>query len=276
MNFQEILDFITKKGFDLMMDRGPKILLAIVVLIVGFWVIKKVVGITSKVMQSRKIDASLHSFIKSLLSVLLKIMLVISAMTMIGVEMTSFIAILGAAGLAIGMAFSGTLQNFASGVMILIFKPYKVGDFIETQGYEGTVKEIQIFNTIIETLQVHTVILSNSSVTGNTIVNYTKMPHRRVDLTFGIGYGDSIDKAREVIMQVIGKCDKILQEPAEPFVMIEALGESSVDFTVRVWAKNEHYWDVYFFLNEHVKKEFDANGVSIPFPQRDVHVYNAK
>jgi len=276
MNFEQIVNFITTKGIDLVMDKGPKILLAIVILIIGMWLIKKIVNLIGKVMESQKLEKSLHSFMKSLLSILLKIMLVITVMTMIGVEMTSFIAVLGAAGLAIGMAFSGTLQNFASGVMILVFKPYAVDDFIETQGYQGTVKEIQIFNTILTTLDVKTVIVSNSSITANTITNYTKNPVRKIVLSFGIGYKDSIDKARETILEVIRKNEKILSEPDAPFVMVESLGDSSVNLTVRVWALNEHYWDVYFYLNEYVKKAFDEKGISIPFPQTDVHLHNVK
>ncbi len=276
MNFNEIVEFITENGIDLVMDKGPKILLAIVILVAGLWLIKKTVNLIGKLMERQKLEKSLHSFMKSLLSILLKVMLVITVMTMIGVEMTSFIAVLGAAGLAIGMAFSGTLQNFASGVMILVFKPYVVGDFIKTQDFEGTVEEIQIFNTILINLQAQTVILSNSSITGGSIVNYTKNPYRRVDVTIGISYGDSIDKAREIIMDVVNKEAKVLSEPEKPFVKIEGLGDSSVNFTVRVWVLNEHYWDVYFYLNEYVKKAFDENGISIPFPQTDVHVHNVK
>ncbi len=258
------------------MDRGPKILLAIVILIVGIWIIKKIVNLIGKLMERQKLEKSLHSFTKSLIGILLKVMLIITVLTMIGVEMTSFIALLGAAGLAIGLAFSGTLQNFASGVMILIFKPYVVGDYIETQGYQGTVKDIQIFNTILTTLDVRTVIVSNSSITANTVTNFTKNPIRKVVLSFGIGYGDSIDKAREIILDVISKNEKILSEPDAPFVMVESLGDSSVNLTVRVWTTNAHYWDVYFYLNEYVKKAFDEKGITIPFPQTDVHLHNAK
>ena len=159
--------------------------------------------------------------------------------------------------------------------MILLFRPYKVGDFIQIQGYSGTVKDIQIFHTVIITLEFHTVIIPNSPISTDTIVNYTTNPHRRVDITFGISYKDDIDKARGVIMEVVKENKLILEEPEKPFVKIVSLGDSSVNFTVRVWALNEHYWDVFFYLNEYVKKAFDKNGVSIPFPQTDVHVHNA-
>ena len=269
MDFQKIFD----TGVEMVMTKGPKILLAIVILLVGLWLINKFVKLIGKLMEKRKVDSSLFGFFKSLISVVLKIMLAISVLSMLGIETTSFIAILGATGLAIGMALSGTLQNFAGGIMILIFKPYKVGDFIRTQDYEGEVMEIQIFHTVINTLEHKKVIIPNSPISAGTLVNFTAKPYRRVDITFGIGYGDDIDKAREVIMGVIKEESKIMNEPEAPFVKIVSLGDSSVNFTVRVWALNEHYWDVYFYLNEYVKKAFDKNGVSIPFPQQDVHVH---
>ena len=272
MDFQKIFD----TGIELVMTKGPKILLAIFILIIGMWLINKSVKAVGKLMKKRNVDSSLLGFFKSMISIVLKILLAISVLSMLGIATTSFIALLGAAGLAIGMALSGTLQNFAGGVMILIFKPFKVGDFISTQGYEGEVVEIQIFHTVLNTLEHKTVIIANAPVSSGTLVNYTKKPYRRVDITFGIGYGDDIDKARKVIMNVIKEEPKILNEPESPFVQIVELGSSSVDFTVRVWALNEHYWDVFFYLNEYVKKAFDKNGVSIPFPQQDVHIYQNK
>jgi len=185
--------------------------------------------------------------------------------------MTSFIAILGAVGLAVGMALSGTLQNFAGGVMILIFKPFKVGDYLEAQGYIGTVKQIQIFNTILNTLDNRTVILPNGGLSTGAMVNYSTEPIRRVDLTFGIGYGDSVEKARGIINKLIAEDQRILKDPPS-FIGLSELGDSSVNLTVRVWAKGEDYWDVFFDMNENVYNSFNSSGINIPFPQMDVHI----
>jgi len=186
--------------------------------------------------------------------------------------MTSFIAILGAAGLAIGMALSGTLQNFAGGVMILLFKPFKVGDFLDAQGHKGVVKEIQIFNTILTDLDNKTIILPNGSLSTSAMVNYSTQPIRRVDFTFGIGYGDSVEKAREILNNLIKKDSRILSDPAH-FIGVSGLGDSSVNLTVRVWAKGEDYWGIFFDMNEHVYNAFNKEGINIPFPQMDVHLH---
>ena len=191
---------------------------------------------------------------------------------MLGVKMTSFIAVLGAAGLAIGMALSGSLQNFAGGVMILIFKPFKVGDYITAQGHSGTVKEIQIFQTILNTPDKKTVILPNGALSTGPMINFSTEPQRRVDFTFGIGYNDDIDKAKMVIREVVEKDARILKEP-EPFIGVMSLGESSVDLVTRVWANAGDYWGIFFDMQENIKKEFDRQGISIPFPQRDVHLF---
>lgn len=260
------------QGMDIVMNYGPNLLLALVTLIVGLWVIKSLTKASLKMMKKGDMDESLKSFFSSIISIVLKILLVVSVMGMVGIEMTSFIAILGAAGLAVGMALSGTLQNFAGGVMVLIFKPYKVGDFIEAQGYMGIVKEIQIFNTVLLTLDNKRVIIPNAPISSGTLVNYSAESERRVDFTFGIGYTDNIDKAKEVLMSVIKSNNKILQSP-EPFIGLSELANSSVNFAVRVWAKGDDYWDVFFEMNETVKKEFDKQGISIPYPQTDVHIF---
>lgn len=257
---------------DIIMGYGPKLLLAILTLFVGLWVIKSLTKASSKMMKKGDMDESLTSFLTSIVSIVLKILLVISVMGMIGIEMTSFIAIMGAAGLAVGMALSGTLQNFAGGVMILIFKPYTVGDFVEAQGYMGVVKEIQVFNTILLTPDNKRVIIPNAPISSGTLVNYSAESQRRVDFTFGIGYTDNIDKAKEVLMSIIKANNKVLQQP-EPFIGLSELADSSVNFAVRVWAKGEDYWDVFFAMNETVKKEFDKQKISIPYPQTDVHLF---
>jgi small conductance mechanosensitive channel len=191
---------------------------------------------------------------------------------MIGVEMTSFIAILGAAGLALGLALSGTLQNFAGGIMILIFKPFKVGDFIDAQGFMGSVHQIQIFNTILKTPDNKTIIIPNGGLSTSSMTNYSAEPLRRVDWTFGIGYGDDADKAKAVIQKLCDSDSRILKEPAL-FVALSELGDSSVNFVVRAWVNAADYWAVFFEMNEKVYKTFDKEGLNIPFPQMDVHVH---
>ncbi len=259
----------------MLVEYGPKVIGAIVVLIIGLYIIKSITKSTKKIMTKRNMDVSLIPFLTSLVSILLKLLLVISVMSMLGIAMTSFIAILGAAGLAIGMALSGTLQNFAGGVMILIFKPFKVGDFIDAQGYQGVVKEIQIFNTILTTVDNKQIIIPNGGLSTSSMTNYSAEATRRVDFTFGIGYSDDIDKARELILAEVAKLPEVLKDPA-PFVAISELADSSVNFTTRLWVNAADYWTVFFAMNENVKKSFDANNISIPFPQTDVHLFQEK
>ena len=268
-NIQVYIDQIV----GLVIAYGPKLLLAIVTLFAGLYIIKSLTKLSKRIMKKRELDESLRPFFASLINVTLKTLLVISVMGMIGIEMTSFIAILGAAGLAIGLALSGTLQNFAGGVIILIFKPFKVDDFIEAQGHMGTVKEIQIFNTILLTVDNRTIIIPNSPLSTGTMVNFSAQAERRVDFTFGIGYNDDIDKTKTVLHELINADERILKTP-EAFVAVSELADSSVNFVVRVWVKGENYWPVFFDMNERVKKEFDKQSISIPFPQRDVHIYN--
>ncbi len=254
---------------------GIQLLLAILVLIVGLMVIKSITKGAVKMMTRSKMSESLIPFLKSLISISLKLLLIISVLDMVGIEMISFVAVLGAIGLAVGLALQGTLQNFAGGVIILIFKPYKVGDYIETQGYAGSVKEIQIFTTTLNTPDNKIIIIPNSPIATGSLINYSAQPTRRVDFTFGIGYSDDIDEARKIILQIVESHDKTFSEPA-PFVRVVELADSSVNFAARVWAKSSDYWDIYFDITEQVKKEFDKRGISIPFPQQDVHVYNHK
>jgi len=257
----------------IIVDYGPKLVGAIIVWIVGVWIIKLLSKGFMKILTKREIDDSLKPFLKSLLSATLKVLLVISVLGMLGVEMTSFIAILGAAGLAIGMALSGTLQNFAGGVMILIFKPFKVGDVIEAQGYVGSVSGIQIFNTILKTPDNKTIIIPNGGLSTSSLTNYSTEAQRRVDWTFGIGYGDDVNKAKEVLMELINADERILKTP-EPFIAVSELADSSVNFVVRVWAKGSDYWGIYFDMNEKVYNKFNEVGLNIPYPQMDVHVHN--
>lgn len=252
-------------------DYGPKLVLAVLTLLIGLWIISALGRGIKKAMAKKDIDASLSSFIASLTTMTLKVLLFISVAGMVGIEVTSFIAIFGAAGLAVGMALSGTLQNFAGGVMILLFKPFKVGDVIEAQGYTGSVKEIQIFNTILKTPDNKTIIIPNAPLSSSSMVNYSTEATRRVDHVFGIGYGDDIDQAKALIQQIVGRDERILKDPA-PFVAVSELADSSVNFVSRVWVNAADYWPVYFDTLETVKKEFDNNNISIPYPQQDVHL----
>jgi len=256
---------------DLLYAYGPKVLGAIFVLIIGLWIIKLIVKGFGRMMRKKETDPSLQGFLRSIVSVLLKILLFISVMGMVGIEATSFIAIIGAAGLAVGLALQGTLQNFAGGVMILLFKPYKSGDFIEGAGHMGTVKEIKIFTTILNTPDNKLIIIPNAQLSNSSLTNFSAMEERRVDFTFGIGYGDDFDKAKEVLLGLIQADDRIKKDP-EPFIALSELGDSSVNIVVRVWAKGADYWGIYFDMNEKVYKTFSQQGLNIPFPQMDVHL----
>ena len=254
------------------MTYGPKAIIAIVSLVVGFWFINHFVGTLEKHLISRA-DKTLAAFLKSLLSVFLKAILIITIASYIGIETTSLIAVLGAAGLAVGLALQGSLSNFAGGVLILFFKPFKVGDLIDAQGYIATVKEIQIFNTILLTADNRMVVIPNGALSNGALVNINHEPKRRVDFVFGVGYDDDIDKVKSIIDKVSSADERVLKDPAKVIVLSE-LADSSVNFTVRLWVNTSDYWGVYFDTHEAMKKAFDAEGISIPFPQRDVHISN--
>ncbi|MDX2361658.1 MAG: mechanosensitive ion channel [Crocinitomicaceae bacterium] len=268
---EELLGLKAGELGGVLMDLGMRIGLFILILVIGFWIAKVMTKAVVKVLHRRETDESLVGFLRSLTSILIKTLVVITAVTQLGIEMTSFVAILGAAGFAIGMAFSGTLSNFAGGVMILLFKPFKVGDYVNMQGEEGIVKEVLIFNTILTTLDNKVIILANGAVANGTIVNFTKADKRRVDWSFGIAYGDDLKVAKELLAKFMREDSRILEEEAN-FIGLGELGDSSVNITVRGWVKTENYWGVFFDMNERVYNEFEAAGLSIPFPQMDVHV----
>lgn len=270
---QNILD----KVITLSVEYGPKFILAVLVLIIGFWIIKKVTKLFGKLMKSKSVDVSLQSFLQSLIGVILKVLLLISVFQMIGVETTSFVALIGAAGLAVGMALQGSLSNFAGGVLILLFKPYKVGDFIEAQGYAGEVKDIHIFTTKLKTPDLKIVIIPNSALSNGNIVNYSTSDTRRVDIAVGIDYNADIKKARTVILDQIEKhplTDKTGGANA-PLVAVSNLGDNSVNLTIRTFCKSEDYWKVYYELIENIKEALSEAQINIPFPQMDVHLKNA-
>jgi small conductance mechanosensitive channel len=262
-------------AWQLVEKYGPSLVYALIVFIVGLWVIKMITRGVKRVIQKSEIDDSLTTFLSSLVSMILKVILVITVIDMVGIQATSFIAILGAAGLAVGMALSGTLQNFAGGVMILVFKPFKVGDYIDAQGHAGTVNQIQIFNTILKTPDNKTIIIPNGGLSTGSMVNYSTEETRRVDFTFGIGYSDDIDKAKGILNELVEKDSRILKDPAH-MIAVSELADSSVNFVVRVWVNSGDYWGVHFDMIEAVKKAFDEKGVSIPFPQRDIHLFQEK
>jgi len=267
---EKLADY-AEKAYDLIITYGLKVIAAIIVLVIGLWIIKMVTRRTDKVMEKRNVNVSVRGFLRSLINILLKVMLLISIAKMVGFETTSFIAVLGAAGLAVGMALQGTLSNFAGGVMILIFKPFKVGDLIISQGHLGTVKEIHIFVTVLLTPENKTVILPNAAVSGNDIVNYTTEGVIRVDLVFSISYRSNIKQAKDVLMKILENHPKVLSDPA-PFVGVKDLADSAIVLAVRPYSKPADYWDVYFDVYEAGKLALDEAGVTIPFPQMDVHL----
>ncbi|PKR80815.1 mechanosensitive ion channel protein MscS [Brumimicrobium salinarum] len=255
-----------------LVEIGINLLIAVVIFIIGMRLAKFFSKMVAKILEKRDSDKGLITFMKGLVSGLIKVLTIVTVFSQLGIEMTSFIAILGAAGLAIGMAFSGTLSNLAGGVMILIFKPFKVGDYVQCQGESGTVKEIQIFHTVMTTPDNKTIIVPNGPLYNGNITNYSMQPTRRVDFTFGFSYGEDFKLARDTVLQIVSAHDKVFKDPA-PFVKLGNLGDSSVDLTVRVWCNKEDYWDIFFDINEAVYQKFEEiEGISMPFPQMDVHV----
>ena len=268
MDIQSILEQLT----GIVVAWGPKILGALAVLIIGLWIIGRIVSGLSRTMEKRGVDPSLRPFLTTLASVILKLLLIISVAELIGVKTTSFVAVLGAAGLAIGLALQGGLANFASGVLILIFKPYKVGDLVEAAGEFGQVQGIQVFNTILNSPENKQIIIPNGAVTAAPIKNYTVNGWIRVDIPVGISYNDDIKKAKEVMMEVMRNNPAVLKDPA-PEVHVVELGDNSVNLQMRPYATAEDYWAAYFGCLEECKVALDKHGISIPFPQRDVHLY---
>ncbi|MDA9066452.1 mechanosensitive ion channel [Flavobacteriales bacterium] len=259
---------------DKVIEYGIALITAVAIIVIGFWLVKRIKKIMAKFFIKKDFDPSLETFLMSLTSIALRILVIITALSQLGIEMTSFVALLGAAGLAIGMAFSGTLSNLAGGVMILFFKPYKVGDYIEAQGEIGHVKELQIFNTILITLDNKTVIIPNGPLANGNMTNYSTQTNRRVDFVVGIAYGDSYDTAKETLLKFVKEDPRIMDEE-DNFIGLGELADSSVNLILRVWCKTEDYWGVFFTMNERIYKEFGDRGLNIPFPQMDVHVKNS-
>jgi len=264
---------LTEQVVSMAVQYAPKVLMALLTLIIGFWIIGKITKFLNKALE-KNLDTSLARFISSIASVLMKVMLLLSVAGMFGVDTTSFLAIFGALMVGVGMALNGSIGHLASGVMLMIFKPFKVGDLVTIGGGQtGSVEAINAFNTTLRTLDNKKIIIANSNVTGNIITNISGQGTVGVELTYGIGYGDDIDVARKIILEVGKSCPHIIDDPAQGVVVAE-LGDNSVNLATRPFCKSEHYWDVYFYMQENVKKAFDKGGISIPFPQQDVYMHN--
>ena len=257
------IDYLTELGEEYI----PKVAAAIVVLVLGWYLIGRINRAFKNLMVKKEVEASLVPFLGGLVNFLLKILLLVSVASMVGIATTSFVAVLGAASLAVGLALQGSLSNFAGGVLILLFKPFKVGDFIQSDGVSGTVKSISVLNTLLTTPTGNNAILPNGQVANNKIINYTMEPVRRVDLSIGIGYDEDVEKAKEVILEALANTPKVLKDPA-PFVGVVGFGDSSVDLAVRPTALSEDYWDVYFGANEAVKEALDNHNIEIPYPHQ--------
>lgn len=253
------------------LDAVVRIAIACVIFYVGRWIIRRIASVLHKIFVKRDVEASLASFLLSLVNISMTFILIIIVISFLGIDTTSFIAIFASAGLAVGMALSGTLQNFAGGVLVLLLKPYRVGDFIEAQGQTGTVKAITLFSTVLATPDNKNIILPNGGMSTGIINNYSKENVRRVDWTFGIAYGDDYDKAKATIASLLEADERVMKEPAF-FIALGALADSSVNITVRAWVASENYWGVFFDMNEKVYKTFPKEGLNIPFPQMDVHL----
>jgi small conductance mechanosensitive channel len=265
------LNLFLDKILDLSISAGKNILMALLVYIVGRFLIKLVRNLLEKALVHRKLDPGVRTFMQSMLNIVLNILLIISVIGALGVNTTSFAALLASAGVAIGMALSGNLQNFAGGLVILVFKPYRVGDFIEAQGVQGTVREIQIFHTILNTVDNKEVYVPNGSMSNAVVVNYNRNATRRLDWTIGIDYGEDVKKASDVIREVLAADKRVLAEPA-PFIAVGALADSSVNIVVRVWVNTSDYWGVHHETLQNIYNSFNERGINFPFPQQTVHL----
>jgi len=268
------MEDIIKQVQAVVAQYGLRVLGALATIIIGIWLAKILSKSLGKVLNKKSVDQTLVKFIVSLVKIALITFVIISAASQVGIQTASFVAVIGAAGLAIGFALQGSLSNLAAGVMLIIFKPIKVGDFIEGGGATGSVDSVGIFITTLHTPDNKVVFIPNSTLTGGNITNYSANDKRRVDMVFGIGYSDDIDKAKNVIQSVLNNDARVLKDPA-PQIVVSELGDSSVNFNVRPWVNTADYWGVYFDTTEQIKKKFDEQNISIPFPQRDVHMYQS-
>jgi len=276
MDPNRIMEFLQNNGLDstTFVTLGKNLIVAILIYYIGRFAVTLVVGGLRKVMQRQNVEKTLETFVCNLVRIALMVMVIIAAIGALGIQTTSFIAIFGAAGLAVGLALQGSLSNFAAGVLIVLFRPYRVGDFVEAAGVSGTVEQVQILTTILKTADNKQIIVPNSQIMGSIITNYSANETRRVDLTVGVSYDDDIDKVLATLRELVDADERVLKEP-ECLIKVQALADSSVNFVVRPWVKSADYWGVYFDLTEAIKKRFDQDGITFPFPQQDVHLYKA-
>lgn len=270
LNNTDYIHELIDKGIDLGIEAGKSIIIAVIIYFVGKALISLINSMLGKMLDRKKVDPTIQTFLKSLVNILLMILLVISVVSALGVNTTSFAALLASAGVAVGMALSGNLQNLAGGIVVLLFRPFKVGDYIEAQGTAGIVSEIQIFHTILTTPDNKKIFLPNGALSSGNITNYSKEPLRRVDFSVAIEYGENIDNVRKVLTELVSKDERVLHDPA-PFVALGGFSDSSVNMTVRVWVKSEDYWDVFFQTNENIYEEFHRQGIKFPYPQLTIH-----
>lgn len=266
---EDLITFLIEKGIDI----GLKVLAAILIYSVGAWIIQRIKKIIDKILTRRKVELSLKTFILSFTSISLSILLVVITVQTLGIDTSSFVALLAGSGLAIGMALSGTLQNFSGGIMLLVFKPFKVGDYIAAQGFEGTVESIQITATILKTPDNKTITLPNGALSSGTINNYSTAPTRRCDWNINIPYGSDVDKAKELMLNIVKSNNMVLNEPA-PSAALSALGSGFITISVKAWVKSEDYWDMLFYFNENVYKQLPSNGFDFPVPKMNVNILN--
>ena len=276
MDPNRIMEFLQNNGLDSGAFVGlvKNIIIALLIYYIGRFIVRMVVRGLHKVMQRQEVDKTLETFVCNLVRVALMVVVIIAAIGALGIQTTSFIAIFGAAGLAVGLALQGSLSNFAAGVLIVLFRPYKVGDFIEAAGISGTVEQVQILTTVLKTPDNKKIIVPNSQIMDSIITNYSANDTRRVDLTVGVSYDDDIDKVMATLRELVDADERILKEP-ECLIKVQALADSSVNFVVRPWVNSADYWGVYFDLTETIKKRFDKEDITFPFPQQDVHLYKA-
>lgn len=264
------IDLVVQKLIDLGISAGKNILMAIVVFIVGRFIVSMINKLVANMLAKKKVEATIQTFLKSLINILLMILLVVSVVSALGINTTSFAALLASAGVAIGMALSGNLQNLAGGLIILLFKPYKVGDWIEAQGTSGSVSEIQIFHTILITSDNKVVYIPNGSLSSGIVVNYSRKETRRIEWIIGVDYGEDMNKVENIVRSMLEVDERILKDPA-PFIALHELAASSVNVTIRVWVASSNYWDVYFQTQKRIYEEFNKQGVNFPFPQLTIH-----
>jgi small conductance mechanosensitive channel len=270
-NYQEHVDQAIEWAWEIVPKIALNLILALLTLIIGLWLIRIIDRMVRRLFQKKDYDEALETFLQSFISIALKILLFVLVITQLGVQSSSLIAVIGAAGLAIGLALQGSLSNFAGGVLILIFKPFKVGDFISAQGVDGSVKEITIFYTKLTTFGNQVAIIPNGKLSNDNVINYNALSARRDNVKVGIGYGSNIKKAKDILLQICADNENISSDPT-PEVYVDGLGDSSVNLSLRFWADTSVFWPAHFYVMEEIKYRFDAEGIEIPFPQRDIHM----